>query len=120
MKTTKKITLEHDDVCHALIDYIARDKDERITGVPTLFVSTDESGAIQQCVVEFEIKTSVKALEEQEIEEDISEYKFVNTPFVPVDSSCRYGIPFDKSDKKEQRPLQNYDSRDGAWVKKQY
>lgn len=51
-----KTTLTHDEVCHALVDYIARDSDGRIIGTPTLFISTNDANQIVSCNLYFEIE----------------------------------------------------------------
>ena len=63
MKTAKlKTTLTHDEVCHALIEYIARDKDERITGTPMLFISTNQAHQVTSCELYFDVKEKEETL----------------------------------------------------------
>lgn len=43
----KKIyDLSKEEVCLAVIDYIERDKDEKVTGTPTLYVHFDAKGIV--------------------------------------------------------------------------
>jgi hypothetical protein len=52
METKKTFELTHKEICHALIKYIERDKNECITGTPTLYITSDGLGRVTQCTLD--------------------------------------------------------------------
>jgi hypothetical protein len=98
----KTIELTHDEVCHALIQYIERDKNEHVTGTPTLCITSDSNGNLRTCSL---------VLNEHNTQQISKE---VYDKFIP---SLQELNEVNKGSKKlDEDNLNNYDSRDGRWI----
>jgi hypothetical protein len=117
----KTIELTHDEVCHALINYIERDKDEKVIGTPTLCITSDERRKVQVCTLVLNSTSNENLSSFTETCHEISEEKAqeigreVHEMF--LDACVKTQQEIQKLDNQTKiNVLKNYDSRDSSWI----
>jgi hypothetical protein len=109
----KTIELTHDEVCHALIQYIERDKNEHVIGTPTLCVMSDNDGNLRTCSLVLDDYNDSPLQSSQEVAQQVG--KEIHKMFAETIQEIKK-----ESNKLDEDTLKNYDSRDGRWLKDYY
>jgi hypothetical protein len=109
----KTIELTHDEVCHALIQYIERDKNEYVTGTPTLCVTSDNAGNLRTCSLVLDDYNDSPLQSSQDVAQQVG--KEIHEMFAETIQEIKK-----ESKKLDEDTLKHYDSRDGQWIIDQY